>query len=273
MISFPTTVSVAFATYITLVGWANAQSVSCGGLPEEPCSALELAVDNWLEVSAETANAPKLARIEYVGDSEHEEFDDARQSMLKLEGQYFLRYSPADRNMELVTPDEVASADTSAWPNEVSTYLENVRYLVQATWSTNEAGEFTTPIFLTDQWPYLIDTMLSSIVLEGASNSCMHKTLYWIWGGVRGEIFVDLIARNTSDGLICLRISEAWMNFGDAKALAAMPTVKGQTCTTTYNYAWTTPLASISVGSDNVSLEIKGIGSNYVGTIDCATSP
>ena len=139
-------------------------------------------------------------------------------------------------------------------------------HVVALTWSTNE-GSFDSALVVSERYPFLHDRTLSSIVLESNANSCVHKRLEWIWGATRGEIYIDLVPYE--NGSRCARVTEAWMMLGNAQVEMNEVSYGDTACSSTYAWAYATPLGSLTFSQENLSFTIEGLGSSGQGSGDC----
>lgn len=90
-------------------------------------------------------------------------------------------------------------------------------------------------------------------------------------GGVRGEIFVDLVLHgNQASERKCLRRYSAGMQWGDAKADMSEVRYDNPICEAGYIWAWATPLAKIEIDKAGFSFSIDGIKSGRSGGGDCS---
>lgn len=253
---------------IVLPGISAAQDFECEAVPETPCALLNLAIDRWPIVIEQYETKLQPSSIDYIGDAESAEFESAVDKLLTLQDQTFLVLHADDGFSEIIASEKFDSAFLIPWKETIEQTVGKMQHVVKITWDA-AGDEFSTTAFLSEAWPYIFDPVLSSVVLEDETNSCMHKTLRWLWGTTRGEILLDVLPIQTGSGMICKRVGEAWMSFGDAQVVSGEPQISGHQCAVNFAYAWATPLATISADAKNVSVTVEGIGSKFVGSRDC----
>lgn len=139
-------------------------------------------------------------------------------------------------------------------------------HFVELSWSSLYE-DFASTVIVSNLYPYLYGRVLSNIILESSSNSCVYKRLLWLWGLTRGGISIDL--RPYGEDFYCARATEAWMYFGDARAEMSDIQYDNDRCMSAYAWAYATPFATLEFDVDFFSFTVRGLGSKGTGTGDC----
>ena len=142
-------------------------------------------------------------------------------------------------------------------------------HYVTITWQKGQETFTTTCV--TDNTDIIYDNMLSNaaMVQFKSKGRCFDYEINWLWGSKRGEITVDLNCICFEGQLIsCTHTCIAWMSFGDAK-VNCKKTQDENCCYLDYSWAWASPLVTISVQTDNFTLQTSGIVSSGQGSGSC----
>ena len=242
-----------------------ATAQDCGALQEKLCGYVAAAIDNW---NARFSNAATVQTWEHT-----EMVDVNVDSVISILNQGFdTRVGSMDNegNMRLDSLNgqikEQLQPTESSYLNRFLRDGHGTVHVVDLTWTTTD-GQFESRLIVNDTRPYLYDRILSSVVLEADTNSCVHKRLSWIWGVRRGEIFIDL--QQYDNGMRCARMSEAWMVLGSAQVEMSEVSYGERSCSSTYAWAYVTPFASLTFHPESISFTIEGLGSRGQGYGDC----
>ena len=151
-------------------------------------------------------------------------------------------------------------------------------HVVNLEWSA-PGKRFTTALLIMDEdrdadgntEPLIYDSMTLGVVEALSSNSCVDIRLNWLWGGLRGRIFFDLISVET---MCSVEKPTAYLDLGDArlKFLGDSSYSEG-TCSIEYSYAYATPIARISYDVSSLKFSIDGVGtSSSVDKVPCVVN-
>lgn len=166
---------------------------------------------------------------------------------------------------------EWESSDGQTWSAWVERYSQSAKYAFNLHWGS-ENESFVTKALILSEWPYIIDSMLSNVFLVEESNSCVREHVYWIWGSVRGDVFIDVSTIDKQTGILCLPMAEAYMELGTPKIQLGPVTYDGDTCVFDYAYAFATPFGKLTLKRNPLEFEISGIGSGRKGQGSCAAT-
>lgn len=251
-------------TSIVCFSLAVSQSVvtaqNCGDLPENLCGYVETAVSNWNNRIDTDAKITDWVQESTQRLSSH--------SLIDMLGGNDIRAANVDNEgrVHIVLLNE---EEKNRWYNAELHHLnqwfsDNMAtiHIVGFDWDTTE-GKFNTKVAVNERNPYLYGRILSGIVVESDSNSCLYKRLIWLWGSTRGEIFANLTPQG--DDRMCRQEFEAWMTFGSAKVKMDKVSHDSARCNSQYAWAYATPLVSISFERDGFSFTVNGLGSSGMG--------
>ena len=247
----------------------------CEKMSDLQCTKIIRGLREWSELEQ---NSVKVLNWKYVGSATFVKRQDIFNSITDYRLARFPITDDEGNISSTVSLGEAAdqlnvSTDSiGAWMNEIQTLLENLEHIVEITWEDNNGGFSSTALILRD-YPYVYDNMLSNITIYETLNSCVHEKAYWIWGSLRGEIFIDLIA-DCSHGLpMCLHSAEGWMSFGSKQMEVEGPKLLANNhCEMTAAWGFATPLSTFTLAKSPLRFEITGIGSSKSGRKDCIES-
>ena len=258
-----------FFCCILWVPYSSATAQQCGELTEESCGYVAAAVSNWNTLFSSNA---RIQRWDYAG----AETADAASliSILDQGSDWRVAGVDSEGNIAIVPMNEELREQ---WHSAEFQHLEQLLgddsatvHLVSLDWKLSDEKVFVSTIIVNDRYPFLHGRILSGIVLESDSNSCLYKRLLWLWGDTRGEISIDL--RPYGENFHCARVAKAWMSFGNARAKMNEVEYDDNSCVSAYAWAYATPLAIISFDANSFSLTVSGLGSKGMGSGDCVAS-
>ena len=249
------------------IAYSGAAAQECGGLPEESCGRVATAISNWDTRISSSAGIQEWRYLEEIG--------GVQLLIEKLDEDDAFRVASVDGKGNVVI-EELNVQQQEQWRVSEHETLKslvnsdgNRAHLVELLWNSS-GGDFKSTVIASDEYPYLYGRILSSIVLESNSNSCVYIRLLWLWGTTRGEIFADLVPYGEGEESFCARIyPPPWMILGDARVEMGDVTYKGEYCKSPYAWAYGTPLASISITRDPLSFQVSGLGSRASANGDC----
>ena len=257
-----------FLCCVFWVSYSSSNAQECGDLTEKSCGYVAAAISNWNTLFSSTARIQKWSytRTESAN-------ADSLISILDQSGGQRVASIDAEGNVSIVP---LSGELREQWRNAEFEHLERMLgddsttvHLVDMNWSLSDE-DFSSTVIVNDRYPYLHGRILSSIVLESDSNSCVYKRLLWLWDLTRGEISIDL--RPYGEDFRCARASEAWMYFGDARAEMSEIEYNDNSCRSTYAWAYATPFATLAFDVEFFSFTVGGLGSKGTGAGDCVES-
>ena len=240
---------------------------NCGDLPESLCGYVETAVSNWNNhidtdaritgwVHESTQRLRSHSIIDILGGN------DIRAVNVDDEGRvHIVLLNEEEKNRWY-------SAELSHLNQWFSDDIATI-HIVNFAWNTPD-GDFNMKGVVNERDPYLYDRILSGIVVESDSNSCLYKRLDWLWTSKRGEIFASLTPQvNTSR---CQQEFFAWMTWGRAEVRMGDVSYHSAGCSSQYAWAYATPVVSISFDHGSFSFTFTGLGSSGMGGGTCDAS-
>jgi hypothetical protein len=157
----------------------------------------------------------------------------------------------------------------SDWEDLVESLIQTGMHFVTINWQKG-TDTFTTTC-VTDDTNIIYDNMLSNAVMVETKSKakCFDYVISWLWGSERGRIMVFLDCVCVEGHIVaCPYTCTAYMTLGDAKVNCKV-TKTEDCCYLDYSWAWASPLVTISVQTDNFTLQTSGIGSSGQGSGSC----
>jgi hypothetical protein len=256
---------------ISILCWipaAQSQERPCGLLSEQECGYLNSAVRAWNTMFGSKVHLDGWKYVEDYGTS-LQALDSGTGLWIPTTDKTGVLTGAApisEENQEIYK--EWKTGQGTAWPELVSRFASQTKDAVSLHWKIGDR-DFETTALVSDKPPYILDSMLSSVAILKKGHSCVDDQILWLWGPVRGEIYVDASVIKTSKGFICARKEDAWMNLGTVDIKMTDVTYNGNTCMFTYAWAFATPFASLTFKLDSFSFEITGLGSGEKESGDC----
>jgi hypothetical protein len=220
------------------------------GLPNTVKTKLDTAIANWNTLYGTNVQADTAWTYEGTTDVDISDPSSATASLL----------------------DNVTGLDAqtiSDWEDLVESLIQTGMHLVTISWQKGSVAFTTTCV--TDDTDIIYDNILSNAVMVQTKSKakCFDYVISWLWGNQRGNILVFLDCVCVEGQLIaCLHTCTAYMTLGDAKVNCKV-TKTEDCCYLDYSWAWATPLVTISVQTDNFTLQTSGIGSSGQGSGSC----
>lgn len=241
-----------------------ARKRKCGPMPEVACGELLLATSVWNDRFGDIAT---IQNVQFTGSVEG--------NAQKLKEQI----TSADARLPVVSCDRpiaviqlknatVDGADVEAWQKLVDELLKHTEYVANISWATAN-DKFVTSALLSREG-ILYDNILTNVRERRTSNSCAHEQMLWIWGGVSGEIKIDLVPIYENGRVTaCSGTHYNHMILGRSRSWIGESSIRAGRCYAKYAWAWSTPIASIKFNATKFQFEIKGLGSQASGGGDC----
>ncbi len=247
---------------------ARAQKNECGKLTIDQCAILYSAQSNWNERFSQIA---RFESFDYVGPAQPEGI----RSLYQQSGNYVV-YSDADGKLASIAPASDAWAKASdaqreSLGSQLQQFAHAAQFEADIQWSSRE-GPFTTRAYVLNTYPFIIDTMLSSVaIIETRQHSCELAEVYWIFGPTRGEFEVSINSFYDGGRLHCGAQMSGYMVIGNLtyQAKDIEYGAAGNRCWYSYAYAFSTPIGSVSIAKEDLSMKISGIGSVVKGSNIC----
>lgn len=249
---------------------SSAIAQECGELSERTCGFLAAAITTW---NTRLSSNVRIEQCHY--DRQEVANVDSLLSILDRESEWRVPSMDSEGNISIV---QLSSELRSQWRRAEIGHLRQLlggnsgtAHFVRLVWRSRSGEEFLSTVIGSNTPPYLHGRILSSIVLESESNSCLYKRLMWLWGSTRGEIAAELelepISQNNK--LDCKKTDSAWMALGDAYVKMREIEYMDGGCRSAYAWAYATPMATISFNADLFSFTVSGLGSKGMGSGDC----
>ena len=242
------------------------------GLPNTVKTKLDTAIANWNTLYGTNVQADTAWTYEGTIDSTAE-LDTILDAILSADSAWLPDVDISDPSSATASLlDNVTGLDAqtiSDWEDLVESLIQTGMHLVTIDWQKG-TDTFTT-ICVTDDTDIIYDNMLSNAVMVEIKSKakCFDYQISWLWGSERGRILVYLDCVCVEGQLVaCLHTCTAYMSFGDAKVNCKV-TKTEDCCYLDYSWAWATPLVTISVQTDNFTLQTSGIGSSGQGSGSC----
>ena len=241
------------------------------GLPNTVKTKLETAIDNWNTLYGTNVQATGWS---YEGTIDSAtELDTILDVILSADSAWLPDANINDTSSAtaVLLEDVVGlnSQTISGWEDLVESLIQTGMHLVTINWQKG-TDTFTTTC-VADDTDIIYDNMLSNAVMVEikSKKKCFDYVISWLWGNQRGNIlvFLDCVC---VEGHIsaCPYTCTAYMTLGDAKVNCKI-TQTEDCCYLNYSWAWATPLVTISVQTDNFTLQTSGIGSSGQGSGSC----
>ena len=244
----------------------------CGELSREQCGYLSATVENW---NAFTGGSSIIVGSAHVGKIDSE---NAVSSITATDRIWIPVYEDAERTVNLVPLDD--DDLNRQWLSEQASYLErrlssakNIN-LVELNWQTSGGRDFQTNLVLSDVYPFVHGQIVSGVVVERDRSGSFRKELSWLWGLIRGEIYVNLIHSSSGygDASWCRQYAHAWLDLGDAQVYMNDPEYNNGVCSSTYTWGYVSPIASLTFNIEAFNFTITGIGASGRGLGVCEAS-
>ena len=261
-----------FAASTLLSSLAQSQE-NCGELTEFQCSLLARSVRTWNErYGSEVRIDDWSYETALTADNRAEVLD----SLTNPERVWLPDQDPEGKlrgvkSLSSIEDEEAVKLIESQWKNDVEAFLRSADHLVELNW-TIQSDKFTTLPMISDQYPFIYDSMLSNVLLLDKMNTCEHTLVKWLWGGVRGEIIVDIEPLWERDVKHCRRLVRGWMQFGTLQHKVGELVRHGSVCRFEYAYVFTSPSVLATFSRAGFDVEISGVGSYKIGGGDCVDS-
>ncbi|HYK06090.1 MAG TPA: hypothetical protein VE974_30385 [Thermoanaerobaculia bacterium] len=241
-----------------------ARAKTCGALPERACAHLLLAIGAWNDRFGDVAIAEGF---EYRGDPTTQ----AEKLLEQITSPDAVLPVVAEERPVGIAPRrnaEIASADLTRWRSQIESILRNTKHAVQINWKLKD-GKFVTTSLLSDSI-LVYDNILTNVRERRSSNSCVHEQILWIWGGVSGEIKIDLVPIYEEGRIVaCAGSNRDYLMLGTSESRISPSKVRHGRCFARYAWAWATPVATISFNASKFKFEIRGLGSRGSGSGEC----
>lgn len=167
----------------------------------------------------------------------------------------------------------------NVWTRYLSRTLQNAQEIreVELEWeqhadNRDNGRDFTTSVFVSDFWPYIHGQVVSDITIASEENSCYRKEFSYLWGLIKGEIIADLVSvpvPTSSRGFVCKRVTEAWIELGEAHVESDDVVYEAEFCQFRYAWGYATPVADLRFKSDDFQFTVSGLGASGTGSGDC----
>jgi len=242
------------------------------GLPNTVKTKLDTAIANWNTLYGTNVQADTAWTYEGTIDSTAE-LDTILDAILSADSAWLPDVDINDTSSATaVLLEDVVGLDSqtiSDWEDLVESLIQTGMHIVTINWQKG-TDTFTTTC-VTDNTDIIYDNMLSNAVMVETKSKvkCFDYQISWLWGSERGRILVYLDCVCVEGVIVaCLKTCTAYMTLGDAKVNCKI-TQTENCCYLNYSWAWATPLVTISVQTDNFTLQTSGIGSSGQGSGSC----
>jgi len=262
--------SVMIISLALLFAGCTAPPVS--GLPNAVKTKLDTAIANWNTLYGTNVQADTAWTYEGTIDSTTE-LDTVLDEILSADSAWLPDVDINDPSAATaILLEDVVGLDSqtiSDWEDLVESLIQTGMHLVTINWQKG-TDTFTTTC-VTDDTDIIYDNMLSNAVMVEIKSKakCFDYVISWLWGSERGRILVYLDCVCVEGVIVaCPYTCTAYMTLGDAKVNCKV-TKTEDCCYLDYSWAWATPLVTISVQTDNFTLQTSGIGSSGQGSGSC----
>jgi len=242
------------------------------GLPDTVKSKLDTAIANWNTLYGTNVQADPAWTYEGTIDSATE-LDTILDEILSSTSAWIPDIDINDTSSATaVLLQNVTGLDAqtiSDWEDLVESLIQTGMHIVTINWQKG-TDTFTTTC-VTDDTDIIYDNMLSNAVMVEikSKKKCFDYVIKWLWGSQRGNILVFLDCVCVEGHIVaCPYTCTAYMTLGDAKVNCKI-TQTEDCCYLNYSWAWATPLVTISVQTDDFTLQTSGIGSSGQGNGSC----
>ena len=241
----------------------------CGELSREQCGYLSATVENW---NRYIGGSYSIVRSIHVGRIDP---DIAISSINETDRIWIPVYEDVERTVSLVSLDNRDLI--RQWRSEQASYMEQKLRgakdinLVTLDWQNSNGPDFQTDLVLSDVYPFVHGQIVSGVVIESDNNGSFRKELSWLWGLIRGEIYVNVIHSSSGygDASWCRQYAHAWLDLGDAQVNMKDPEYNNGVCRSAYTWGYVTPIASLTFEIEAFSFTISGIGASGKGLGVC----
>jgi hypothetical protein len=247
---------------------ARAQDNPCGELSRAECAYLNVAQEKW---NALYGSKVALEGWKYTGN-----YELALTSLQSGSGVWIPRLDDKGNvvGAKQVSEEQKNTFETwksdegQTWSSLVNSFVAGSKDSATLTWKMGDTT-FESEALVSDQYPYVLDSMLSNVLVHDEHHSCLHEYVYWIWGGIRGEAFIEPTLIRTSGQPVCENVQSSWMSWGAAQVKTGPISQKSNLCTFQYAFGFATPVANLKFDADNFGFEITGLGSSFKGAGYC----
>ncbi|MEZ5886713.1 MAG: hypothetical protein R3D56_07515 [Paracoccaceae bacterium] len=274
------TLAVAAFSCVTSGALRSAEPVgNCGDLSVSQCALLRSTVDRWNQKYGEQF---EIVDFRSIGKADGEALD-------RLYGyessSRALSIDPQTGSLTVFTIGELLSGNPDKEAVEVDRsrilrFRQSFSEVVRITWSAG--GEsFTTDALVGDYYPYMIDTMIMSILIAVQpeySNKdairCDDYSIYFINYIEVGRYFTNFYSTTTEtpfDGVAhsCYAIQGGYNNFGAISYGKSDVLYSSGRCMADVRMAFTSPFASVKVEVPGLGVTFSGLGGGWVHDARC----
>ena len=264
-------ISIVLIISITLL-FTGCTAPPVSGLPNTVKTKLDTAIANWNTLYGTNVQADTVWTYEGTIDSTSE-LDTVLDAILSADSAWLPDVDISDPSSATASLlDNVTGLDAqtiSDWEDLVESLIQTGMHFVTINWQKG-TDTFTTTC-VTDDTNIIYDNMLSNAVMVETKSKakCFDYVISWLWGSERGRIMVFLDCVCVEGHIVaCPYTCTAYMTLGDAKVNCKV-TKTEDCCYLDYSWAWASPLVTISVQTDNFTLQTSGIGSSGQGSGSC----
>lgn len=251
----------------------------CGTLSAGNCALVDMTVQRW---NALFGDKLRIVGFVHKGPADNEQLDrlysrDSSSRALAInESTGLFQVTTIGALLAGATDHESAEATR----NKILRFRNSLTEHVQFEWQSD--GEtFYTDALVGDEYPYLIDTMIASIILAVRPTAstpdaklCYETSLRfltYIEVGRFNANFYSTTHTSPIEGtsLNCATKLYGYNSFGAIAFDASEVEYKGDSCSSKVRLAYTSPFASVTISAKMLEVEFSGIGGGWIEEAIC----
>ncbi len=267
------TIVVCFATSLS----AQDTPEHCGEIEPSLCALIDTTARRWNGLFGEQV---RITGFEYAGESNKGEiyalYDTGSQAKA-------LTVDPETGSLILTTIDDlIANSDpdqVGATQMQLFEFAGRFTHLVTIHWES-EGQDFETTALVSDSYPYLLDTMIASVLIAVQPETtdrnavrCMaveyQLASYVTIGECRASLYSARSRSPSGGAFYCDKKLSAYNRIGGHSIKSTDLRYDEQGCNMDVVCGLTTPFASVTIGGDPLSAEIGGLGGGWTFEESC----